>query len=154
MATESPEIPTGFEPVDQGQTQDTVGVSGSQTPMTPLDVPTSAAPAVPTPTVFTVPPGVLPAYLALAPVEPTAYQAPPPPGLAVYPAPAAPVPPVPTVYPTSAPVVSVAPFPVPPPTVPLAATTHIDSAVPPAVYAPVYAATPGVHPRYIQWYYL
>ncbi|XP_042441323.1 proline-rich receptor-like protein kinase PERK2 [Zingiber officinale] len=114
--------------------------------MTPLEVPTSVAPAVPTPTVFTVPPRVLPAYPAPAPVEPTVYQTPPPPGPTVYPAPAAPMPSVPTVYPAFAPAVPVAPFPVPPPIVPPVMATHIDPTIPPAVYAPVYAATPRVPP--------
>ncbi|XP_042410003.1 36.4 kDa proline-rich protein-like [Zingiber officinale] len=117
--------------------------------MAPLEVPTSAAPAVPTPTIFTVPLGVPPTYPAPASVEPTVYPAPPPPRPTMYPTPAAPVPPVPpvpTVHPAPAPVVPVAPFPIPPPTVPLAATIHIDLPVPSVVYDPVYAAAPGVPP--------
>ncbi|XP_042454737.1 leucine-rich repeat extensin-like protein 3 [Zingiber officinale] len=123
LATDLPEIPTRFEPVGQGQTQDTVSTSGSQTPMTPLEVPTPTIPDVPTPTVFTVPP----------PPVPMALQAPPPP--------------MPTAHPTPAPVAVVAPHSVPP-TVPLTAATYADPAVPPAAPAPAYAIAPGVPPPF------
>ncbi|XP_042406005.1 protein TRACHEARY ELEMENT DIFFERENTIATION-RELATED 7A-like [Zingiber officinale] len=132
---ELPEIPTRVEPVSQGPTQDTAGASGSQTPMASLEVPTH--------TLYTVPPVANP----IPPLaEAAEYPAPPPLGPTVYPEPAAPAPPVPIVYPAPAPAVSVAQFLVPPPTVPPAATTHIDPAVPLVVHTPAYGATPGVPP--------
>ncbi|XP_042451861.1 protein TRACHEARY ELEMENT DIFFERENTIATION-RELATED 7A-like [Zingiber officinale] len=134
----SPEFPTGIEPIGQGQTQDIAGASGSQTPMASLEVPTH--------TVYMY---HLWQNLIPPPAELAAYPTPPPPGPIVYLAPAelaAPAPPVPTVYPTPASAVQVAPFSVPPPTVPPAAATHIDTVVPPVVYASAYAAVPGVPP--------
>ncbi|XP_042421901.1 leucine-rich repeat extensin-like protein 3 [Zingiber officinale] len=134
LATDAPEIRIGVEPVSQGRT---AGASGSQTPMTLLEVPTSAALVVPTSTGPTVPPAV-----------PPAYPTPPPLGPAVYPAPVAPVPPVPSVYPAPAPApaVLVTPLPVPSSTIPLAAATYAYPTVPPAASAPVYAASPGIPP--------
>ncbi|XP_042441314.1 leucine-rich repeat extensin-like protein 3 [Zingiber officinale] len=115
--------------------------------MAPLEVPTSATPAVSTPIVFTVPPGVPLAYPAPAPAEPTTYSTPPPPGPIVYPTLAAPVPPIPIVYPAApVPAVPVAPYPVPLPTVYPTTATYADPAVPPVAYAPVYAAASGVPP--------
>ncbi|XP_042453345.1 cell wall adhesin EAP1-like [Zingiber officinale] len=139
-------MPTRVEPISQGQTQDIAGTSSSQTPMAPLEVPTSVAPAVTTPTVFTVPLGVPLAYPIPAPAEPAVYPVSPPHGPTVYPAPAAPVPPLPTVYPAApAPAVPVAPHSVPPTRHPVAAT-YADPGVPPEAYAPVYAAALGVPP--------
>ncbi|XP_042467383.1 proline-rich protein 12-like [Zingiber officinale] len=132
LATDLLEIPIGVEPVGQGPTQDTAGASGSQTPIAPLEVPTSVAPIIPTPIVFTVRPAVPSAYLVPPPPVPTAYQAPPPP--------------VPTAHPAPAPAAAVAPPPVPPPTVPPVAPTYTDPAVPPVAPALAYATTPGISP--------
>ncbi|XP_042400908.1 actin cytoskeleton-regulatory complex protein PAN1-like [Zingiber officinale] len=79
LATESPVMSAGVEPVGQGQTpHGTTGASGSQTPMV-SEVPTPTVPAIPTPIVFTVPPTVAPAaYPTPPPAVPMAYLAPPP----------------------------------------------------------------------------
>ncbi|XP_042441325.1 lysine-rich arabinogalactan protein 19-like [Zingiber officinale] len=132
LAADVPVMPIGVEPVSQGHIASALG---SQTPMTLLDVPTSAAPVVPTSTIFTVPPAVPPAYPAPPPPEPT-----------VYPALVAPVPPAPTVYPTPASAVQAAPLLVPSSIVPSAAATYADSAVPPVASGPVYVAASGIPP--------
>ncbi|XP_042432853.1 vegetative cell wall protein gp1-like [Zingiber officinale] len=133
LVAESPEMPTGVEPVGQGQTQDTAGASGSQTPMAPLEVLTSTVPAVPTPTVVMVPPAVPRTH----PVPPTStYGVPGTIASGAYCSPD-------THTHTSSNSCSISGA---TPTVPLVAPTNADPAVPPATPAPTYAVAPGVLP--------
>ncbi|XP_042419215.1 extensin-like [Zingiber officinale] len=144
LTAESPETSTGVESVGQEQTlYGVAGASGSQTPMTPLEVPTLVAPVIPTPTVFTVQPTEPPTYPTPTPVELTTYPVPPPPVPMAY---QEPPPSVPTAHPTPAPAAAVALHPVPPPTVPPVAPTYTDPAVPPVAPAPAYATAPGIPP--------